>query len=70
MSIEPQFLKMITNGPYVPKTVADLDKLELQWSNDVRRIVNLDQRFKSLIISCLPDDLMEQVINCPTAKEA
>ncbi|GJZ87532.1 retrovirus-related pol polyprotein from transposon TNT 1-94 [Tanacetum coccineum] len=34
-----------------------------------RRVVNQDQRLKSIIISCLPDDIMESVINCETTKD-
>ncbi|GJZ56774.1 hypothetical protein Tco_0612268 [Tanacetum coccineum] len=30
--------------------------------------VNQDQSLKSIIISCLPDDIMESVISCETAK--
>ncbi|GJW16877.1 hypothetical protein Tco_0024313 [Tanacetum coccineum] len=33
-----------------------------------RRAVNQDQRLKSIIISCLPDDIIESVISCETAK--
>nr|GEW16160.1 hypothetical protein [Tanacetum cinerariifolium] len=42
-------------------------KPENQWTEDVRKD-NLDQRLKSLIMSVLPDDQMNSVINCLTAK--
>lgn len=61
--------KLNNDGPYVPTTVQDLVKPEAQWTPDERRVVNQDQRMKSIIISCLPDDIMELVINCPTAKQ-
>ncbi|GJT78480.1 integrase, catalytic region, zinc finger, CCHC-type containing protein [Tanacetum coccineum] len=34
-----------------------------------RRVVIQDQHLKSIIISCLPDDIMESVISCVSAKE-
>ncbi|GKA49056.1 hypothetical protein Tco_0742014 [Tanacetum coccineum] len=43
-------------------------KLENQWTRDERKAANLDQRLKSLIMSVLPDDQMNSVINCLTAK--
>ncbi|GJV33056.1 hypothetical protein Tco_1393456 [Tanacetum coccineum] len=43
-------------------------KLEAQWTADERKAANLDQRFKGLIMSVLPDDQMNSVINCLTAK--
>ncbi|GJW70937.1 hypothetical protein Tco_0127854 [Tanacetum coccineum] len=39
-----------------------------QWTGDKRKAANLDQRLKSLIMSVLPDDQMNSVINCLTAK--
>ncbi|GJU90145.1 retrovirus-related pol polyprotein from transposon TNT 1-94 [Tanacetum coccineum] len=43
-------------------------KPEVQWSADERKTANLDQRLKSLIMSVLPDDQINSVINCLTAK--
>ncbi|GJS36041.1 hypothetical protein Tco_0534423 [Tanacetum coccineum] len=43
-------------------------KLEGQWTADERKVANLDQRLKSLIMSVLPDDQMNSVINCLSAK--
>nr|GEV31238.1 hypothetical protein [Tanacetum cinerariifolium] len=43
-------------------------KPEAQWTTDERKAANLDQRLKSLIISVLPDDQMNSVINCLNAK--
>ncbi|GJQ97548.1 retrovirus-related pol polyprotein from transposon TNT 1-94 [Tanacetum coccineum] len=43
-------------------------KPENQWTRDERKAANLDQRLKSLIMSVLPDDQMNSVINCLTAK--
>ncbi|GKA97386.1 hypothetical protein Tco_0825280 [Tanacetum coccineum] len=40
-----------------------------QWSNAESRLANQDKRLKSIIISCLPNDVMKSVIKCKTAKE-
>ena len=67
--MEPYYITLINEGPYVPKTAEGLVKPEGQWTSDERRVVNQDQCLKSIIISCLPDDIMESVINCSTAKQ-
>ncbi|GKC61352.1 retrovirus-related pol polyprotein from transposon TNT 1-94 [Tanacetum coccineum] len=41
---------------------------EIQWTPDERKVANLDQRLKSLIMLVLPDDQMNYVINCLTTK--
>ncbi|GJR76779.1 hypothetical protein Tco_0089144 [Tanacetum coccineum] len=41
---------------------------EGQWTTDERKAANLDQRLKSLIMSVLPDDQINCVIKCLTAK--
>ncbi|GJV77574.1 retrovirus-related pol polyprotein from transposon TNT 1-94, partial [Tanacetum coccineum] len=58
---------VLENGPYVPMT-AGQRKPEGQWTGDERKAANLDQRLKSLILSVLPDDQMNYVINCLIAK--
>ncbi|GJT52775.1 hypothetical protein Tco_0978932 [Tanacetum coccineum] len=45
-----------------------LIKPQKQWSHDDRRLANQDKRLKSIIISCLPNDVMKSVIICATAK--
>ncbi|GKC16276.1 retrovirus-related pol polyprotein from transposon TNT 1-94 [Tanacetum coccineum] len=67
IGIEPQFENIIKNGPFIPMT-AGQRKPENQWTGDERKAANLDQRLKSLIMSVLPDDQMNSVINCLTAK--
>ncbi|GKC70752.1 hypothetical protein Tco_1116635 [Tanacetum coccineum] len=66
--MEPYYLKCIKDGPFQPKTAEGDDKPESQWTPDERRVVVQDQRLKSIIMSCLPDDIMESVISCETAK--
>ncbi|GJY94848.1 hypothetical protein Tco_0511209 [Tanacetum coccineum] len=66
VEIEPQFKNIILIGPYV--LMADsVRKPEAQWSDAERKGANLDQRLKCLIMSVLPDDQMNSVINCETA---
>ncbi|GKB91289.1 hypothetical protein Tco_0963561 [Tanacetum coccineum] len=43
-------------------------KSKVQWTLDKRKAVNLAQRLKSLIMSVLPDNKMNSIINCLTAK--
>ncbi|GJX31627.1 retrovirus-related pol polyprotein from transposon TNT 1-94 [Tanacetum coccineum] len=59
--MEPYYLKCIKDGLFQPKTVEGDAKLESQWTLDERRVVVQDQRLKSIIMSCLPDDIMESV---------
>ncbi|GJV62463.1 hypothetical protein Tco_1468563 [Tanacetum coccineum] len=65
--IESQFENIIKNGPFIPM-VAGQRKPEGQWTGDERKAANLDQRLKSLIMFVLPDDQMNSIINCLTAK--
>nr|GEV66562.1 retrovirus-related Pol polyprotein from transposon TNT 1-94 [Tanacetum cinerariifolium] len=67
IGIEPQFENIISNGPFIPMT-ADQKKPDAQWTADERKASNLDQQLKSLIMSVLPDDQMNYVINYLTAK--
>ncbi|GKA06613.1 hypothetical protein Tco_0685837 [Tanacetum coccineum] len=67
IGIEPQFENIISNGPYIPMA-AGQRKPEGQWTADERKAANLDQRLKSLIMFVLPDDQINFVINCLTAK--
>nr|GEY72897.1 retrovirus-related Pol polyprotein from transposon TNT 1-94 [Tanacetum cinerariifolium] len=43
-------------------------KPKIQWTLEERKVANLDQRLKSLIMSMLLDDEMNSVINCLTTK--
>ncbi|GKD25936.1 retrovirus-related pol polyprotein from transposon TNT 1-94, partial [Tanacetum coccineum] len=55
------------NGSFILMT-AGQRKPEGQWTGDERKAANLDQRLKSLIMSVLPEDQMNSVINCLTTK--
>ncbi|GJQ89589.1 hypothetical protein Tco_0000728 [Tanacetum coccineum] len=67
--MEPYYLKCIKDGPFQPKTTEDDAKPESQWTPDEKRVVIQDQCLKSIIMSCLPNDVMESVISCVSAKE-
>ncbi|GJV15007.1 retrovirus-related pol polyprotein from transposon TNT 1-94 [Tanacetum coccineum] len=67
IGIQPQFENIIKNGPFIPMT-AGQRKPENQWIRDERKAANLDQQLKSLIMFVLPNDQMNSVINCLTAK--
>ncbi|GJU50180.1 hypothetical protein Tco_1219735 [Tanacetum coccineum] len=66
--MEPYYIKCIKDGPFQPKRVEGAIKPESQWTMDERRVVVQDQRLKRIIMSCLPDDIMESVIRCEIAK--
>ncbi|GJU97730.1 hypothetical protein Tco_1327001 [Tanacetum coccineum] len=67
--MEPYYIQCIKDGPFQPKTAEGDDKPEAQWSNDEMRVINQDQRLKSIIISCLPDDIIYSAISCETTKD-
>ncbi|GJU85703.1 retrovirus-related pol polyprotein from transposon TNT 1-94 [Tanacetum coccineum] len=67
--MEPYYLKCIKDGPFQPKTAEGDAKPESQWTPNERRMVVQDQCLKSIIMSCIPDDIMESVISCVSAKE-
>ncbi|GJZ95241.1 ribonuclease H-like domain-containing protein [Tanacetum coccineum] len=69
VGMEPYYIKCIKDGPFLPKTAEGDAKPEFQWTPDERRVVIQDKRLKSIIISCLPDDIMKSVISCVSAKE-
>nr|GEZ79431.1 retrovirus-related Pol polyprotein from transposon TNT 1-94 [Tanacetum cinerariifolium] len=48
--------------------LASQRKPEIQWTSNERKAANLDQRLKSLIMYVLPDDEINSVINCLTAR--
>ncbi|GJY12456.1 hypothetical protein Tco_0381765 [Tanacetum coccineum] len=72
--LEPYLLKTLEDGPFVPMSSLStsenpLPKYQNQWSSVESRLANQDKRLKSIIISCLPNDVMKYVIKCKTAKE-
>ncbi|GJX07819.1 hypothetical protein Tco_0195751, partial [Tanacetum coccineum] len=67
IGIEPKFKIIIEYGPFIPVTFGQR-KYEEQWTADEKKAANLDQRLKSLNMSVHPDDQINSVINCLTAK--
>ncbi|GJZ77618.1 retrovirus-related pol polyprotein from transposon TNT 1-94 [Tanacetum coccineum] len=71
--LEPYLIEILENGPFVPMSSLStstnpLTKPQKQWSPKDKKLVNQDKRLKSIIISCLPNDVMKSVIKCTTAK--
>nr|GEZ92076.1 retrovirus-related Pol polyprotein from transposon TNT 1-94 [Tanacetum cinerariifolium] len=66
--MESYYLKCIKDGVFKPKIAEGDDKPESKWTPNERRVVVQNQRLKIIIVSCLPDDRMESVISCETAK--
>ncbi|GJS86694.1 hypothetical protein Tco_0769330 [Tanacetum coccineum] len=61
--LEPYLLEILKNGPFVPKSSLStstniLYKPQKQWSHEDRRLANQDKRLKGVIISCLPNDVL------------
>ncbi|GJU96629.1 retrovirus-related pol polyprotein from transposon TNT 1-94 [Tanacetum coccineum] len=72
--LEPYLITTLEDGPFVPmsnlSTPANpLPKHQNQWSNAESRLANQDKRLKSIIIGCLPNDVMKSVIKYKSAKE-
>nr|GEZ04465.1 hypothetical protein [Tanacetum cinerariifolium] len=72
--LEPYLITTLEDGPFVVmsnlSTPANpLLKRQNQWSNPESRLANQDKRLKSLIIGCLPNDVMKSVIKYKTTKE-
>ncbi|GKB27418.1 hypothetical protein Tco_0866819 [Tanacetum coccineum] len=70
--LEPYLIKTLEDGPFVPlsnmsTSTNPLRKPQNQWTNVEARLANQDKRLKSIIISCLPNDVMKAVIKCKTA---
>ncbi|GJZ24549.1 hypothetical protein Tco_0562008 [Tanacetum coccineum] len=69
MGMEPYYTQCIKDGPFKPKMTEGADKPKAQWTPDETRVVSQDQRLKSIIISCLPNDIIESIISCETTKD-
>ncbi|GKA94811.1 hypothetical protein Tco_0816849 [Tanacetum coccineum] len=70
--LEPYLLEVLGNGTFVHMPPLStftnpLTKPKRQWSPEDRKHANQDKRLKSIIISCLPND-MKYVIKCTTTK--
>jgi hypothetical protein len=80
VGIEPYLIDVLNNGPFIPKTPRTgpaldgavpgelIDKPVEHWTDDDRKVVNLDNKLRGIIISTLPTNLMKTVIKLQTAK--
>ncbi|GJX69050.1 hypothetical protein Tco_0304777 [Tanacetum coccineum] len=71
--LEPYLLEVLENRPFVPMlplstSTNPLTKPKKQWSPEDRKLTNQDKRLKSIVISCLSNDVMKSIIKCTTAK--
>nr|GEX54443.1 acidic leucine-rich nuclear phosphoprotein 32 family member A [Tanacetum cinerariifolium] len=71
--LEPYLLEVLENEPFVPMSplstsINKLTKPQKQWSLEDKKLVNQEKRLKSIVISCLPNDIMKSVIKCTIAK--
>nr|GEU39404.1 ulp1 protease family, C-terminal catalytic domain-containing protein [Tanacetum cinerariifolium] len=71
---EPYLLKTLEDGSFIPMSSLStsenpVPKCQNQRSNAKSRLANQDKRLKSIIISCLPNDVMTSVIKRKFAKE-
>ncbi|GKF85708.1 hypothetical protein Tco_0253535, partial [Tanacetum coccineum] len=71
--LEPYLLEILENRPFVPLSPLStptntLPKPQNQWSHADKRLANQDKRLKSILISCLPTNVMKYVIKCTIAK--
>nr|GEV51936.1 hypothetical protein [Tanacetum cinerariifolium] len=72
--LKPYLMKTLEDGPFVLMSSLStsknpLTKRQNQSSNAESHLANQDKRLKSIIISCLPNDVMKSIMKCKTAKE-
>ncbi|GJY74100.1 hypothetical protein Tco_0478531 [Tanacetum coccineum] len=67
-AIAPKLEPEILISEKSPKNAEGAIKPKIQWTLDERKVVVQDQHLKSIIMSCIPDDIMESVISCEIAK--
>nr|GEU56312.1 retrovirus-related Pol polyprotein from transposon TNT 1-94 [Tanacetum cinerariifolium] len=67
--MEPYYLKCIKDGLFQPKIGDDDAKPKSQWTPDEMMVAVQDQRMRNIIMSCIPNDVMESVISCVSSKE-
>ena len=78
--IDRYMLKILKDGPYVPMTTGvnplldpngrrgTREKAEDHWSDEDRRLVDLDTRLKNMILGAVPEDLIPTLVLFPSAK--
>ena len=77
--VERYLTTIINDGPYVPYVVTSValnpdgsqrrtTKPEDQWSEEDRRLVDLDTKLKNMILSAIPESLIPSLVLFPSAK--
>ena len=77
--IERYMVKILKEGPYVPMAplspILDptgsrrgREKIEEHWSEEERRLVDLDTKLKNMILSSVPESLIPTLVLFPSAK--
>nr|GEY55804.1 putative ribonuclease H-like domain-containing protein [Tanacetum cinerariifolium] len=72
--LEPYLITTLEDGLFVPMSnlstpTNTLLKRQNQWSNNESHLANQDKRLKSIIIRCLPNDVIKYVIKYKSTKE-
>nr|GEW35096.1 copia protein [Tanacetum cinerariifolium] len=73
MALNLSFWKTLEDGPFVPlsnmsTSTNPLPKPQNQWLHAESRLANQHKTLKSIIIFCLPNDVIKSAIKCKTAK--
>ena len=83
-TLDIQMLNIVTEGPYVPTSILSvpsesegqtstteriITKPMHLWSDEDKRMVSLDVKARSALVSALPNEIYHQVLNCTSAKE-
>ncbi|GJZ77898.1 hypothetical protein Tco_0642570 [Tanacetum coccineum] len=72
--LKPYLITTLEEGHFVPLSILStltnpLPKRQNQWTNSESHLANQDKRLKSIIIDCLPNDVMKSIIKYKSAKE-
>nr|GEZ51130.1 hypothetical protein [Tanacetum cinerariifolium] len=72
--LKPYLLTTLEDRLFMPMSnfstpTNPLPKCQNQWSNAESRLANQEKRLKSIIIGCLPNDVMKSVIKYKSTKE-
>ena len=55
--------------PTIPATVKERVKGKADWSDEDRRMVNLDVKARNFIVQAVPKDIYHSIKRCTTAKK-
>ena len=81
---DPQIPYFMENGPHIPTTLVvavpatattlaiperTIIKIVTQWTDEDKRLVNIDTKARSLLSMCMSDDVFHSVCHLKTSKE-